>query len=80
MKYRRVLVQGATGFIGGAVVRRIVSAGHEVTGLASSPDVAGVGSYFNRKGELKSPKLSYDSEAASRLWKASSQLSHSASN
>jgi nucleoside-diphosphate-sugar epimerase len=33
MKYRRVVVTGATGFIGGAIVRSLVGSGYEITGL-----------------------------------------------
>lgn len=46
--------------------------------LASSPEVEGVsGRFFSQKGvATKSSKPSYDAEAARRLWKLSSELTH----
>jgi nucleoside-diphosphate-sugar epimerase len=37
----RVFVAGATGVIGRALVRRLIAAGHEVTGMTRSPERAG---------------------------------------
>jgi NAD(P)-dependent dehydrogenase (short-subunit alcohol dehydrogenase family) len=43
--------------------------------LASSPDVAGTtGQYFMRCRPARSSRISYDREAAGRLWKASERL------
>lgn len=49
--------------------------------LASSPDVEGIsGRYFSQKGEVKSSKLSYDEQAARRLWDESARLTRLSSD
>jgi retinol dehydrogenase-14 len=45
--------------------------------LATSAEVEGVsGRYYDRKGEVKSSKQSYDTELAGRLWDVSAKLTH----
>ena len=59
----RYLVTGATGFLGGAVVRQLVAAGHEVRALVRSPEratVLGTRGVTLHAGDITEPETLFD--------------------
>ncbi len=70
--------RGILGFLVGLATPFMISeerGGRPLIKLASDPTLAGVsGRYFNQESEQRSSPLSYDEDAARRLWKLSARL------
>ena len=73
----RVFVTGATGYIGAAVIRDLVDAGHEVVGLTRSSDgvailkAAGAEAHRGDLDDLDSLKAALPQRMASFTWRSS---------
>lgn len=67
----RVLVTGATGFVGAAVVRALRTDGHEVTGNVRDPQRAGglvATGVALRRGDMLDPASYVPTSPTSTLW------------
>lgn len=66
----KILLLGANGFIGSSILMRLMSAGHEVTGLARNPDRAALKWPAARwlRRDLATMKGSADWQGLYRVW------------
>ena len=71
----KVFLTGATGYIGSAVAEKLLAAGHQVTGLARSPEAA---RKLEERGVDPVPGSLHDSESIARAARSSDCVIHTA--